>query len=245
MLFTYLRSILFMISFYLYSLLIFIIMLPTFLLPKRQAMIMPIAWTSGTMFLLRHVAGVKLKVEGKENLPKQGGYIVASKHQSAMETLMFHTLVPQPFYIFKKELIWLPFAGLYALKTGNLPIDRAGGATAMRKMLNGASKRFQEGMHMIIFPEGTRTPPDKRTEEAYHPGVALIYEKCQVPCVPVALNTGYCWPKNSFLRLKGTVTVRFLKPIETGLNKRDFLARLQNTIEDEQAKLPTPFKKGQ
>ena len=234
------RSILFTIVHYIYSLIVFIIMIPTFILPWKCAMLMPIVWTGGTTILLRWICGIKIKIEGKENLPKKNGYIVASKHQSALETNLFHNLIPNTFYVFKKELLWLPFAGLYALKTGCLPIDRNGGATALRKMFIGATKRFKRGQNMVIFPEGTRTKPGEETTKPYSPGIALIYEHCNVPVIPVALNTGYCWPKNRFIRYPGTITVRILKPIEPGLPKREFLKVLQETIETEQKALPLP-----
>lgn len=204
-------------------------------------MLMPIVWTGGTIYLLRWICGIKINIEGRENLPKKSGYIVASKHQSALETSVFHNLVPDTFYVFKKELLWLPFAGLYALKTGCLPIDRQGGGAALRKMLMGAIKRFQQGQNMVIFPEGTRTKPGEETIKPYSPGIALIYENCKVPVIPIALNTGYCWPKNSFMRYPGNVTMRILKPIEPGLPKREFLKILQQTIESEQKKLPLPY----
>ena len=212
-------------------------------MPRKYAMIMPIIWTGGAIKLLDWICGIHLKIEGKENLPKQHGFIVASKHQSAMETSIFHNLVPDTFYVFKKELLWIPFAGMYALKTGCLPIDRKGGASALRKMFIGAQKRFQQGMNMVIFPEGTRTKPGEETTKPYSPGIALLYENCHVPVVPVALNTGYCWPKNRFIRYPGTVTLRILKPIQPGLPKREFLKVLQDTIESEQKKLPHPFQK--
>ena len=235
------RSILFTIVYYIYSAIIFVVMLPTFLMPRKWAMIMPIVWTSGTLFLLKWICGIHIKIEGRENLPHRHGFIVASKHQSALETSIFHTLVPDTFYVFKKELLWIPFAGMYALKTGCLPIDRKGAATALRKMFVGAKKRFAKGQNMIIFPEGTRTKPGEENTKPYSPGIALLYENCQVPVVPVALNTGFCWPKNSFLRHPGIVTVRLLRPIEPGLPKRDFLKLLQQRIEDETLRLPHPY----
>ena len=233
------RSILFTICYYIYSLVVFILMIPTFFFPRKWAMIMPIVWTGGGVLLLKWICGIKLNVEGKENLPHTKGYIVASKHQSAMETNIFHNLIPDAFYVFKKELLWIPFAGLYGLKTGCLPIDRKGGGTALRKMFIGAQKRFKNGQNMVIFPEGTRTKPGE--EKPYAPGIALMYEYCNVPVIPVALNTGYCWPKNSFLRHPGTVTVRILPAIKPGLPKREFLHVLQQTIENEQKKLPLPY----
>ena len=236
-----LRSILFTLVYYIYSLIVFVLFIPVFFLPRKWAMLMPIVWTGGTIYLLRWICGIKINIEGRENLPKKSGYIVASKHQSALETSVFHNLVPDTFYVFKKELLWLPFAGLYALKTGCLPIDRQGGGAALRKMLMGAIKRFQQGQNMVIFPEGTRTKPGEETIKPYSPGIALIYENCKVPVIPIALNTGYCWPKNSFMRYPGNVTMRILKPIEPGLPKREFLKILQQTIESEQKKLPLPY----
>lgn len=234
------RSIIFTICYYIYSLIVFVLMIPTFFLPRKWAMIMPIVWTGGGIKLLGWICNIQLNIEGRENLPKKNGYIVASKHESAMETSIFHNLVPDVFYIFKKELLWVPFAGLYGLKTGCVPIDRKGGGTALRKMLKAAIERFQNGQNMVIFPEGTRTPPNQENTKPYSPGIALIYESCQVPVVPVALNTGYVWPKNSFMRYPGTVTVRILKPIEPGLPKREFLKILQERIESEQKRLPLP-----
>ena len=235
-----LRSILFTICYYIFSAIVFILMLPTFLMPRKWAMIMPIVWTSGGLKLLKWICKVNVHIEGKENLPSKPGYIVASKHESAMETSMFHRFIPDVFYIFKKELLWIIFPSLYGLKTGCVPIDRKGGGVALRKMLKASIQRFKNGQNMVIFPEGTRMPPDQENTKPYSPGIALIYESCQVPVVPVALNTGYVWPKNSFMRYPGTVTLRVLKPIEPGLPKREFLKILQERIEGEQKKLPIP-----
>jgi 1-acyl-sn-glycerol-3-phosphate acyltransferase len=108
----------------------------------------------------------------------------------------------------------------------------------MRKMLQGVQKRLAQGMNLVIFPEGTRTAPG--TKKPYSPGVAFLYEQCQVPVVPVALNSGYCWPKNKTMKYARTVTVKFLKPIEAGLPKRVFMDELYQRIETEQDKLPHP-----
>ena len=234
------RSVIFSILFYATTLFLFIVMWPTLLMTRKGALCFPILWTHWTAILLRVICGIKIKIEGLENLPKKNGYIVASKHQSAMETLVFHRLVPNTFYVFKRELMLLPLAGFYALKTGCIPIDRKGGATTMRKMLNGVKSRLEDGMNLIIFPEGTRTQPGAK--KPYSPGVAFLYEQCSVPVVPVALNSGYCWPKNKTMKYPGTVTIRFLKPIEPGLPKREFLDELYKRIEAEQDVLPNPFQ---
>jgi len=235
------RSILFLLTFYIASAIIFVLWIPTLFLPYRATMTFPIVWTGTACFLLRIICGVKIKVEGLKNLPKENGYIVASKHQSALDTFLFHRLVPNVFYVFKRELLFLPFANLYALKTGCIPINRQGGGRILKKLLADAKVRFAQGKNMIIFPEGTRVPPDKRNEKPYSPGVAFLYENCQVPVVPVALNCGYCWPKNKIEKHSGSLTVRFLPPIMPGMEKRTFLKHLQDTIEEEQQKLPYPF----
>ena len=234
------RSVLFTICFYIVTLFLFVVMLPTMFMPRKKALFFPVFWTKMANWMLRVFCGVRIRVEGLENLPQKDGYIVASKHQSAMETTIFHHLVPNTFYVLKKELMWLPLAGFYFLKTGCIPIDRKGGASTMRKMLTGVKSRLADGMNLIIFPEGTRTLPGAK--KPYSPGVAFLYEQCGVPVVPVALNSGYCWPKNKTIKYPGTVTVRFLKPIEPGLERRAFLDELYRRIEEAQDTLPDPFK---
>lgn len=234
------RSILFSLTLYLGTLVLMIIYLPTFLLPRKKAGILPKVWSKITPKALKLIANVDLKVEGLENLPKENGYIVASKHQSAMETTLFHALVPHTFYVLKKELLWLPLAGLYFLKTGCVAIDRSGGTKTMRIMTQKVKERLKEGMNLVIFPEGTRTEPNSK--KPYTPGVAFLYDQCKVPVVPVAINSGYCWPKNKTLKNEGTVTLRFLPPIEAGLDKREFMKKLYDTIETNQDSLPHPFE---
>lgn len=233
-----LRSVLFTVVFYIVTLFLFIVMIPTWFMPRKQALFFPIFWSKMAKVMLKVFCKIDVRVEGLENLPKENGYIIASKHQSAMETTIFHRIVPNMFYVLKKELMYLPLAGFYFIKTGCIPIDRKGGTKTMRKMLQGVQKRLAQGMNLVIFPEGTRTAPG--TKKPYSPGVAFLYEQCQVPVVPVALNSGYCWPKNKTMKYAGTVTVKFLKPIEPGLPKRVFMDELYQRIETEQDKLPHP-----
>lgn len=236
----WIRSVFFLLLFYGLTLCMFILFSPTLLMPRRWAMSFPVSWSWLMPRLLHLICGVKINVIGLENLPQKNGYIVASKHQSALETIVFHAIVPHTFYILKRELMWLPLAGIYFLKVGCIPIDRKGGTKTMRKMLDGVKKRFKEGMNLVIFPEGTRTKPG--TKEPYKPGIALLYEQCKVPVVPVALNTGYCWPKNQTKKISGTITISFLPPIAPGLERRHFMITLQERIETAQESLPNPFK---
>jgi len=232
------RSVLFVITFYLFTAVLFTIMLPTLILPRAVAFYFLSFWTKGARWLLKVFCHIEVRIKGLENLPKKNGYIVAAKHESAMETVLFHSLVPNVFYVFKRELLWIPLANIHALKTGCVAIDRSAGGGAMRSMLEKVKKHLAEGLNLLIFPEGTRVAPDAPTKCA--PGVAFLYANCNVPVVPVALNTGYCWAKNKTLKKAGIVTVSFLKPIEPGLEKREFLHKLETELEAEQKKLPHP-----
>lgn len=237
--FLMIRSVLFLAVLYIGTLIMLFLFIPTLFLSCKQAGCFPRIWSRIMPFFLRVICGVQVRIEGLENLPKENGYIVASKHQSALETMIFHSVIPNAFYVLKRELMLLPFAGIYFLKTGCIPIDRKGGAKTMRQMLKRVQKRLSEEMNLIIFPEGTRTAPG--TKKPYTPGVAFLYEQCQVPVVPVALNTGYCWPKNKTKKIPGKVTVRILPPIAPGMERRAFLNELYKRIETAQDELLNPF----
>lgn len=190
-------------------------------------------WNRGLLVFFRWMAyvicGIKIEVRGKENILK-GGAIYAAKHQSAFETYFLTSLVKQgSTYIFKKELTYIPFFGWAVAAYGSIPIDRGGGSSVMRKMLEVAKKFLKAGRPIIIFPEGTRTKPGETRD--YKPGVAFMYQNLDVPLVPVALNTGLFWAKKSFMRYPGKVIVEFLPPIERGLDKREFMDTLKNKIE--------------
>lgn len=234
----YIRSTLFTVFLVLWTLIICV--LGVLLFPFKSSVSQRYAciWGDGLFYAARYIAGIKLEVKGMDNLPKEGGYIIASKHQSAYETVVMHHILPLTTFIFKIEMAKIPFMGWLMLKAGNIPVDRKGGTKAMREMFLKASERLKEGRTIIIFPEGTRTLPDAKV--TYNPGVALLYEKCEVPVVPAAINSGYLWPKNSFLKRAGTITLEFLPPIQKGLSKREFLTRLETDIEGKMLELPKP-----
>ncbi len=235
------RSLLFTLTFYPWTLIVLGCGMPLALGTRAAAYRVPLFWSVTTRWLLRRICGIRIRIEGMENLPKENGYIFASKHQSALETTLFHSLIPNVFYVLKRELLWIPFTAVYFYKTGCIPINRSAGTTAMRKMLDGVQANLKKGLNFGIFPEGTRTPPGQK--KPYAPGVAFVYDKCRVPVVPIALNSGYCWPKNSLIKYPGTISVRIMKPIPAGLDKRVFLDTLYDTIETAQDALPNPFGK--
>src|SRR5262249_53318443 len=178
--------------------------------------------------LMRAIIGTTMEVQGREKLP-HGACLVASKHQSAWETFALIPLFRDPALLMKRELFWIPFHGWFSYKFGMIPVDRDKGPAALRAMLREAKTRIAAGREIIIFPEGTRkaagAPPDYKT------GIVLLYEALNVPCVPVALNSGLFWPRRSVTRKPGTITVEILDPIPPGLPKKEFLSRLQAAIE--------------
>ena len=182
--------------------------------------------------LLKIIIGVKIDFKGTENLRKFDKYFVASAHQSMFETFALQTVISGPVFILKKELMKIPFFGWCLKKIGAVAIVRD---TATKENLNFFDKILDQinksKRPLLIFPQGTRVPYKERPD--FKKGVARIYESLKLPCVPVALNTGKVWPKNSFNKYPGKITISFLSPIEPGLNKEEFLKRLQQIIYNE------------
>jgi 1-acyl-sn-glycerol-3-phosphate acyltransferase len=228
------RSIAFNLLFYVNTLLLLVVALPTFLMPYRAIIAVARAWGRANLVLLRVVAGIDFEVRGREKIPK-GPVIVASKHQSAWETFALLTLFDNPVFILKRELQWIPIFGWLTIKARMVPVDRGGGSPAMSAMTERARIELADNRQLIIFPEGTRRPPG--ADPRYKFGVALLYAAEGVPCVPVALNSGLFWPRRSIRRLPGTVVVEILDPILPGLDKDVFFKRLKNEIETATARL--------
>ena len=176
---------------------------------------------------LRLICGVHYEVRGLEHYPEDGA-LVAAKHQSMWETLAFWGILKDPAIILKKSLIYMPFFGWFAVKLGNISIDRTAGASALRKMLRDAATRASEGRQIVIFPEGTRTEPGDNPD--YKPGIVGLYQAMKVPCVPVALNSGVHLSNYCGLKKPGKIVVEFLEPIPPGLDKSEFMRVLHDRI---------------
>ncbi len=202
--------------------------LPLLLLPRPVMTSAARFWLRGVMAVMRATVGLSFEIRGTENLPR-GPAIVAAKHQSAFETFAFHLILDDPAYVLKRELTWIPFFGWYLAKSGVVAIDRAAGAKALKAMVKGAGAARDENRPVVIFPEGTRTPPG--TRRPYHSGVAMLYGALGVPVVPVALNSGLFWGRRTFTKRPGVVTVEFLAPIPPGVDRKRFMAQLEESIE--------------
>ena len=222
------RAVLFNVLFYVTTVLFLGLGSPLLFGPRSWAMWALALHARTELWLLKTIVGTELEVRGKEKLPK-GACLVASKHQSAWETFALIPLFRDPAYLMKRELFWIPFHGWFSYKFKMIPVDRDKGPAALRRMLAEAKTRAAAGREIIIFPEGTRRAPGALPD--YKTGVFLLYEALGIPCVPVVLNSGLFWPRRSLKRYPGTIIVEFLDPIPPGLSKREFLPRLQATIE--------------
>jgi 1-acyl-sn-glycerol-3-phosphate acyltransferase len=228
------RSLLFNALFYINITVRMMVALPTILLPYTYLHGVLRRYASSTLWFLRVVCGTEVEWRGHEKLPT-GPYIVACKHQSLWETFALFMLLPDPTYVLKRELMWLPLFGWLATKARMIPIDRGSHAKALASMIAAARREAARGRQIVIFPEGTRRPPGAKPH--YLPGVAFLYADLGLPCVPVALNSGLFWPRRSLRRYPGTVIAQVLDPIPPGLAKREFLARLQSMTEEATARL--------
>ena len=231
-----LRSILFAIVFYVNTALFLIIGSPLLFGPRRWAMAGLKAHAYASLFWLRLIVGTKFEVRGREHKP-EGPVLIASKHQSAWDTFALITLFRDPAMVMKAELGWIPFYGWFSHKFQHIFVQRERGPSALKRLIADAKDRVGAGREVVIFPEGTRRAPDAAPD--YKPGVVAIYEALKVPCIPLALNSGLFWPRHSFVKKAGTVTVEILPAIPPGLNRKAFMERLETELEAASTRLLT------
>ncbi len=205
-----------------------------FLLPRRQATFVQVSWSRGIAPILRLTANIRTEIHGLEDVP-EGAAIVACKHQSVWETTVFQGLFDQPAIVLKRELMWIPIFGWYIIKMGMIPVDRKRGTSALRLMLRKAEDAKRDGRKIIIFPEGTRVDAESKT--AYRSGIYGMYSRMGLPVIPVALNAGDHWGQKTVYRYPGTIRLAFLEPIEPGLSRGEFMARLQSSIDSASTRL--------
>jgi len=224
-----LRSLLFNILFYINLILQMIVWSPLFfLMPRKQAWFVPKFWVRTSLWLQEKIVRTRIDISGSEHLP-DGPFILAPKHQSLWDAIAFLPYVPDPLYILKRELTWIPLFGFYVLKMRLIPVNRGSRSKALRKVIVDTRREIAASRQLIIYPEGTRRPPG--AEPAYKFGIAELYAKLNLPVVPVAHNAGLFWPRRKFLRYPGTLKARFLPPIAPGLDREAFMQRLISDTE--------------
>jgi len=222
------RSILFAIAFYATTAVMLLGLSWLLLAPRSWAMAAGRAHARASLWLQGVIAGTDFVVRGREKLPA-GAVLVASKHQSAWDTLVLMALLRDPALVMKQELKWIPVYGWFSAKFEMIFVRREAGPKALRRMARDARERAAAGREIVIFPEGTRRAPGAPPD--YKPGVIMLYESLGLPCCPIALNSGLYWPRRSWLRYPGTIIVEFLDPLPPGLPRKEFTSRLQRAIE--------------
>lgn len=212
----------------------FTLIIPIALIPKGANHVGR-AWALILVWMLKHIIGLKYRVIGRENIPDCPS-IICSKHQSGWETLAFQEIFPLHVFVAKKELFKLPFFGWGLKLAKTIGIDRSNRTQANRQLMEQGMARKKEGFWITIFPEGTRLPPGTRGK--YKLGGARMAQMFEMDLVPVALNSGEFWPRNSFLKYPGEVTVVIGKPVacDSG-TAEELMKQCENWIESQQEKI--------
>ena len=192
-------------------------------------------WARIVLWLSKVVTGISYRVEGLEHLPREPA-IILSKHQSAWETIAFQLIFPPQVQVLKRELLWIPFFGWGLALMSPIAIDRSRGSGALKRMATRGARRIAQGFWIVIFPEGTRISPGRRSK--YHAGGAWVACRLGAPVVPVAHNAGLYWGKNEFLKRPGEIRVQIGEPICTaGLKPEAVTLKVEEWIEARMATL--------
>ena len=222
------RSALLTIAFLLASAITCVLMIPLFAAPRRWVMAGIKVWARVVTWLAWAICGIRTEVRGREHLP-QGAALIAGKHQSLYDTCAPFVFLPDICYVLKKELVTIPLFGWYTLKGGMIVVDRDAGSAALRKLVDDSKDRLRHTRQIMIFPEGTRTTPGDKA--SYKPGIAALYRELDMPCIPMATNSGVHWPSKSWIRTPGTIVFEFLPAIPPGLKRGEFMRELEDRIE--------------
>ena len=228
----FIKSLIFNIFLYSGIILVFILAIPTLFLPNKFTLYCGKFLAYYIILILRLFLNTKVVFHGLENIQKIKKYFVASAHQSMFETFVLQGPLNFPVFILKKELLHIPLFGWYLKKIGSIEITR--GITTKKNLdffdkINKTVKK--NNRPLLIFPQGTRIKFGDRSP--FKKGIGRIYESLNLPCIPVALNSGKIWPKNSFMKHGGDIHVSFLSPIMPGKNKNEFVKEIEDKIYSE------------
>jgi len=228
----FIKSLVFNIFLYFGIILVFILAIPTLLLPNKFTLYCGKFLAHYIILILRLFLNTKVIFHGLENLNKVEKFFVASAHQSMFETFVLQAPLNFPVFILKKELLKIPLFGWYLKKIGSIEIIRETTTKENLNFFDQIKETIQKNNRpLLIFPQGTRVKFDDRSP--FKKGVGRIYDSLKLPCIPVALNSGKIWPKNSFTKYPGDIHISFLEPIQPGLEKDTFLKTLQEKIYSE------------
>jgi len=226
------RNFLFSTFFFTGIIFISLIFLPVIFLPKKIVLFGGKIMGYWTSFCLQIFLSTKIIIKGKENIIENRKFFIASSHQSMFETFFLQTIFNSPVFILKKELLMIPIFGWYLKKIGSISIKRNKVSKENLGFFDDISKQINSSNRpLIIFPQGTRLPPEDRTP--FKKGSSRIYEELKISCQPVAINSGNTWPKKGSKKINTVITISILKPIEPGLEKLIFSKELENAIYSE------------
>ena len=221
----FIRSLLFALFFYPGTAGAVLMAFPAAFLGRRPIQWVTHGWARWHRWCARFLLGVRSRVEGPT---PQGAVLVAGKHQSMFETIEMLLLLDRPTVVMKRQLTEIPGWGWVARQYGVIGVDREGGASALRKMLAEARASVAQGRPIMIFPEGTRVPPGEKPP--LQPGFAGLYKMLGLPVVPIALDSGRLWPRRTFVKKPGIVTVRFGETLPPGLPRPEIEAAVHRAI---------------
>jgi 1-acyl-sn-glycerol-3-phosphate acyltransferase len=226
------RSFLFSLSFFTGIIFISLIFLPAIILPKKIVLFGGKIMGYWTSSCLQIFLSTKIIIKGKENIIENKKFFIAASHQSMFETFFLQTIFNSPVFILKKELLMIPIFGWYLKKIGSISIKRNKVSKENLSFFDDISKQINSSNRpLIIFPQGTRLPPENRTP--FKKGSSRIYEELKISCQPVAINSGNTWPKKGLKKVNTVLTISILKSIEPGLKKEIFLKELETAIYSE------------
>jgi 1-acyl-sn-glycerol-3-phosphate acyltransferase len=220
-----LRSALFAIAFYAWTVIAVLLSFPISLFGQGAIRGWAHLWARFHRACARHLLGIRTVVEGA---PPAGAVLAAAKHQSMFETLELILMFDEPAVVLKRELIAIPLWGWVVRRYGVIPVDRGAGATALRRMMRAAEAAIAEGRPILIFPEGTRVPVGETPP--LQPGFAGLYRALGLPVAPIALDSGRLWPRNSFVKRPGIITMRFMPTVPPGLPRREMESQVHAAI---------------
>ena len=225
----FVRSLIFNIFLFVGLIAIFILAIPTLFLPSKFTIFFGRLSAKYIVLILRIILNTKVIFHGIENLKKVDNYFVASAHQSMFETVALQIPLDGPIFILKKELLNIPLFGWYLRKIGSIAIVRETTTKENLNFFDKVKERIEKSKRpLLIFPQGTRVKLDERPP--FKKGVGRIYKALDLPCIPVALNTGKVWPKNSFMKFPGDIHISFLEPIMSGKDSEEFTKDVENQI---------------
>ena len=226
------RNIVFSIFFFTVIIIISLIFLPAFFLPQKVVMFGGKLMGFWTSFCLKIFLSTKIIIKGYENIIENKKFFIAASHQSMFETFYLQTIFNSPVFILKKELLLIPIFGWYLKKIGSISIKRNTITKNNLSFFDDVAQTIQNSNRpLIIFPQGTRVLPNDRPP--FKKGAARIYENLKIICQPIAINSGYVWPKKGLKNSHKTITISILKPIEAGIEKEEFIKILENSIYSE------------